>query len=383
MRLAVIRLHRYISYIPPPPQSDKNSLNKFFAFVIKIGMKLPKPVRYFGIRFLTLSRYPGVLINYILHNNDKFPYELAVAAIMKNEAPYLKEWIEYHRMLGVEKFYLYDNESTDNTKDVLKEYIQEGLVEYTRFPGVGVSNQIRAYADILRRFRNSVKWLAIIDLDEFIVPVSKPKIIDVVNELEVALRKKHKALFGLAVHWVQYGYGGHYKKPEGFVIENFRKNGGAVMHMKSIFNPRAAFFTTPLSVHTPIYLDLGFGHNESGRKHPWEAPISADIIRVNHYITKSYEEYTKKVKRNKAGFPETRNMLSKYDSNYLSAYEDAIMDKYVPELKRTLDKKPSGHSDFSGGCNEISKSGAMPYGQAFTNLRSLTAVPGGGEYARL
>jgi hypothetical protein len=302
-------------------------------------MKLPKPVRYLGIRILALCRYPEVLINYLLHDNGKFPCELAVAAIMKNEAPYIAEWIEYHRMLGVEKFYLYDNESTDNTLDILKGYIQDGIVEYTYFPGKGVSNQIRSYADAVRRFRNNTKWLAVIDIDEFIVPVSKTKIIDVVNELREELwRKKRKKIFGLAVHWVQYGYGGHYKKPKGLVIENFRKNAGPVTHMKSIFNPRAAFFTAPLSVHTPIYLDLGFGYNESGKEHPWEAPISADIIRINHYITKSYEEYSKKVERNKTGFPETKNILPEYDGDYLSGYEDTIMDKYVSGLKRALDE---------------------------------------------
>jgi hypothetical protein len=301
-------------------------------------MRLPKPIRYFGIRFLAALQYPAVLINYLLHETYQFPVRLAVAAIMKNEAPYIKEWIEYHRMMGVEKFYLYDNESSDGVKDLLEPYIRSGLVKYIYFPGIGVSNQLCAYQDALRRFRNDTEWLAVVDLDEFIVPVSKPKIIDVVDELRAELwSRKRKKLFGVAVHWVQYGYSDHYKKPDGLVIENFRRNDGPVMHMKSIFNPRAAIFTAPLSVHTPIYLDFGFGHNERCEKRPWEAPISADIIRINHYVTKSYEEYAKKVSRNKTGFPETRNVLPEYDGAYLSHHEDAIMDKYTDSLKRALD----------------------------------------------
>jgi len=31
------------------------------------------------------------------------PYTLAIAAIFKDEAPYLKEWIEYHKLVGVER----------------------------------------------------------------------------------------------------------------------------------------------------------------------------------------------------------------------------------------------------------------------------------------
>ncbi len=56
-------------------------------------------------------------------------YYLAVCAIAKNEGAYFEEWIEWHRKLGVEKFYIYDNESTDNTKEILAPYVESGLVE--------------------------------------------------------------------------------------------------------------------------------------------------------------------------------------------------------------------------------------------------------------
>jgi hypothetical protein len=272
----------------------------------------------------------------MLHDKDTFPIELAVVAIMKNEGPYLKEWIEYHRIVGVGKFYLYDNESTDNTKEILEPYIREGVVDYVYFPGTGMGNQVRSYADAVRRVRNSVKWLAVIDIDEFIVPVEKT-IIDVINDLQGALwRRGHKKLFGLAVRWVQYGYGGHYTKPDGLVIENFRKNGGADELVKSIVNPRTSIFLPYLSIHTPIYLDFGFGRTETGEQNPWGNPVSVNTIRINHYFTKSYEEYRKKIERNKAGLPECGYKLPEYDPDYMSRYEDPIMDKYAAALKRAV-----------------------------------------------
>jgi glycosyltransferase involved in cell wall biosynthesis len=271
-----------------------------------------------------------------MRDKDTFPVELAVMAIMKNEGVYLKEWIEYHKMAGVEKFYLCDNESTDNTKEILEPYIREGVVEYFHTPGSGASIQTLAYADIARRVRNSVKWLAVIDIDEFIVPVEKT-IIEVINDLQAAVwRREHKKLFGIAVRWVIYGYGGHYSKPDGLVIENFRKNGGADKFVKSIVNPRASIFVPYLSVHTPIYLDFGFGRTETGEQNPWESPISVNTIRVNHYTTKSYEEYRKKIERNKAGIPEYGYTLHEYDPDYKSRYEDFIMDKYVEPLRRAV-----------------------------------------------
>ncbi|MDR2795370.1 MAG: glycosyltransferase family 92 protein [Spirochaetaceae bacterium] len=308
-------------------------MKRLISLVIKYGMKMPKFIRHLGIRLLVLPHYPGVLINYLLHNNDKFEYDLGIAAIMKNEGPYIKEWIEYHKALGVEKFYLYDNESGDNTKDILNEYIQSGIVEYHYFPGKGCKTQIQAYADAVRRYRNKVKWLAVIDIDEFIVPVIKNKIIDVINDLESGIwQKKHKNLHGFAARWVPYGYNGHYKKPEGLVIKNFNRNSGPVTLMKSIVNPRAAFFTAPSSLHTPMYLDMSFGVTETGEKHPWEAPISINSIRVNHYVTKSYEEYKQKILRNSKNWIESIYRLPEYEPNYLSAHEDPIMNKYITLL---------------------------------------------------
>lgn len=67
--------------------------------------------------------------------HQKRNFNLSFVAIIKNEAHYIKEWIEFHKLVGVDRFYIYDNESTDNVKDVLKEYIDKGEVVYTYFPG--------------------------------------------------------------------------------------------------------------------------------------------------------------------------------------------------------------------------------------------------------
>ena len=47
-------------------------------------------------------------------------FYLTISAIMKNEGPYLKEWLEFHHMVGVEHFFLYDNNSDDKTREILE-----------------------------------------------------------------------------------------------------------------------------------------------------------------------------------------------------------------------------------------------------------------------
>lgn len=67
--------------------------------------------------------------------NLNFAHELAMVSISKNEGPYIREWIEYHKLMGFTKFYFYDNESEDDTKNILQPYMKAGLVEYVLIPG--------------------------------------------------------------------------------------------------------------------------------------------------------------------------------------------------------------------------------------------------------
>ena len=70
-------------------------------------------------------------------------YQVSICAIFKNEAKYLKEWIEFHRIIGVEHFYLYNNNSDDNYLDVLKTYVEQGIVDLIEWPFA--QGQISAY----------------------------------------------------------------------------------------------------------------------------------------------------------------------------------------------------------------------------------------------
>jgi hypothetical protein len=118
-------------------------------------------------------------------SNVEKKYKLSVCALFKNEAPYLKEWLEYHRMVGVDHFYLYDNGSKDRLFEVLAPYIKEGVVTLTRWlDRVGnrdgenaelwvFSTQLPAYGHAVKYFAvNESEWLVFLDVDEFMVPVA-------------------------------------------------------------------------------------------------------------------------------------------------------------------------------------------------------------------
>ena len=114
-------------------------------------------------------------------NKNLFPYDLAVVAIFKDEAHYLREWLDYHLVAGVDHFYLYNNDSTDNFTEVLAPYVAANIVTLIDFPGRAM--QMPAYEDALEKFRFTCRYMAIIDLDEFIFPKTNQSIAEVVDHV--------------------------------------------------------------------------------------------------------------------------------------------------------------------------------------------------------
>lgn len=234
-----------------------------------------------GIILMGIGNYIRVLRH---DKTAKFKNTLAVVAIMKNEGAYSKEWLDFHILVGVDKFYLYDNDSTDNTRKILNPYIQRGIVSYNYLPGYCMQNV--AYIDALNRFANDVRWMAFIDCDEFIVPVHHKTIPSFLKTLP--------PMFGvLVMTWVMYGSSGHIKKPDGLVIENFKyhANQNRSSGCKSIVNPRLVVRQTNPHINDVAGFIIDENGTRLGRIDQTNRPPSCKKIRCNHYVTKSLEEY--------------------------------------------------------------------------------------------
>lgn len=127
-----------------------------------------------------------------------YEYELAILAIFKNEADYLKEWIDYHHRVGVEHFILYNHNSEDNYLEILQPYIDANLVELRDWKQVEFpAAQLTAYRDGIKRSKQVTKWLAVIDIDEFIVPVKD-------DDIRVILQNFEKYA-GVVINWQLFG----------------------------------------------------------------------------------------------------------------------------------------------------------------------------------
>lgn len=267
-------------------------------------------------------------------NSKPKKIDLAICTIFQNESRFLKEWIEYHRLLGVQMFYLYDNHNTDNYLEVLKPYIKNKIVKLIDWNMPGF-NQIEAYRDGIRRaIKNKVKWLAVIDSDEFIVPIHG-------NNLGAFL-KQYEEFGGIAVNWQMYGTSHVYEIPSTqLLIESLlykaRENYSANTHIKSIIQPeRTIDFNDP---HTCRYQPPYFQVNEN--KEPFYGPyspyVSVNKICINHYWTRD-EKFlfeSKIPRRNNWGEPTYHIMQCAQEINVEIPEKSPIL-RFVPALRSAL-----------------------------------------------
>lgn len=293
-------------------------------------------IRWIGCVILEYSL--GTVLAYFRKKQERkrdYEDELSIVAIVKNEAPYMVEWIEFHKLAGASRFYIYDNESNDNLKSILKPYIENGEVVYIFFPGK--SRQLSAYNDALEKYRNKSRYMAFIDLDEFLIPGKYGKQLPETIE-EILGQKLHAA--GIGVTWRVFGSSGYDKKPEGLVTERYLKRGvdkcWQNYHIKTVCNPRLV--KKYASPHFPSYVLGAWNINENGRRlHAW-FPLGQcyEKIKINHYFCKSKEEAILKWNRGLADRNQKYDWkkFEEYDLNQI--YDDS-MKPYLPELKKRIE----------------------------------------------
>jgi hypothetical protein len=284
---------------------------------------------------------------------------LVACAIFRDEAPYLAEWIQFHRLVGVEHFFLYDNGSADGPDEVLAPFVDEGLVTLTPWPiPFHERASHRAYADCLARVRGRARWLACLDLDEFLFSPREYRLDPILRQFE--------EYPGVVVRWQVYGSSGQVRGSPAPVIARFNHRAPTRWirnrAVKSIVDPSRAL--GPASVHHFAYRDGALAvtetrepvrprHRPGLKKYlrpvyrllgpavryvdPYvrtrfaSGPLTVDLLRINHYPVKSREEFLRKArfKREKKRY-EGIDYFRYHDRNDVF---DPILHRYLPALR--------------------------------------------------
>lgn len=228
---------------------------------------------------------------------------IALGAIVRNEAEYLLEWIAWHKSLGFSHFFIADNESDDGTYALLQKLEARGIVRLRREPR-GERAQIKAYNAMLKSWGGDVERIAFLDADEFLVSSDGRNPIEHLEHLIAPID-----VGAIAINWRMFGSSGQQHRADGLVIERFTRcapdDHAVCRHIKT-YAKRAAI--AKQRIHRADLVP-GFRYlDTAGRDVAFEKPggaqpahdgelsknIGPGLLRVHHYAVKSLQEYTEK-----------------------------------------------------------------------------------------
>lgn len=247
-------------------------------------------------------------LNFGLKEGRKYSERLTIALglIAKDESPYICEWIAHHMSLGIDKFFIADNSSTDGTKQILANLNREGLINLIHFPGKSDRPpQLMAYDEILRNSQE-VDWIGFIDTDEFICPTSGIELRQTITELS-----KNSAIGAIAINWSIYGSSFQTGKEPGLVIERFTHRAEQIFEVNKHYKSFLRLSAVLKSGQNPHHFILSPGKNYvhvNGRLMSESKKsghgLSEDVIwspfKLNHYVLKSKEEFSLRAKKTRA-----------------------------------------------------------------------------------
>jgi len=261
---------------------------------------------------------------------------LGICSIQRNRGKWLTEWISFHHIIGIRKFYIYLHKCTDNSIEVIQSLQKNFDIQCFIVPDETWRPQLVCYQHAYQEFGHKIDWISFIDGDEFLFPTHAELLTDVMQEFQ------YEKLSALGVWWVCFGSSGHVNEPNGLIIENYLYRPSLDFpdnsHIKSIVRghqgpnfstgPNAHIFNTIYGTKDESMRDIEFGFT------PTLSP-SYSKIRINHYVCQSLQ-YFKEFKQNSGAADAGPSAIRpddwwiKHDRN--DEKDDSIL-RFLPKLQ--------------------------------------------------
>jgi Glycosyltransferase family 92 len=270
-------------------------------------------------------------------------YYLTTATIVRHESKYIREFVAFHKLVGVDHMLIYMDGGFDKeTADALSDFVENGFVQLIDWPRLNErrNNQFLAYKNAVERLYNKTMWLAMIDADEFLFA---PKSNDLQREL-----KAREQFLALSVYSHTFGTGGVDSIPSGGLVLEELVFRGPSEHVKNwtqrtIVQPHAV--AAIRSANTVVlHGNACLGWDEEGRPVHFtgENNHGSKHLRINHYFTRAEEDFRKKLSRRYFGKSHYASKMAgkqvEVADGSLSSVHDTELHQFLPQLKILMKK---------------------------------------------
>jgi hypothetical protein len=278
-----------------------------------------------------------------------------IVTTMKNEGPFILEWLAYHRAIGVEDFLIYTNDCTDGTDALLDALQAKGLVQhrdnpFRATPGLRPQHAALQTAESEPIVQNC-GWAICMDVDEFI----NVRIGDgTLSALYAAMGEANM----ISLTWRLFGNADVHRYDDRFITEQFTRCAPELVRkphqawgFKTLF--RNIDIYRKLGVHRPKGLrpDL-WGQvkwlNGSGRPMPremyrngWRSSVETygyDWVQLNHYAVRSAESFLVKRDRGRVNHVDRDQGLNYWFRMNHNAVEDLSVRRMIPAARAEVDR---------------------------------------------
>ena len=203
-------------------------------------------------------------------------YNFVLCSVFKNEAHILDEWIKHYLFHGVEHIFLVNDFSNDNYLEIIDKYKEQVSLFHNDIITKDVGRQTQIYNKYFKPILNESKWMAILDMDEFLY---SPNNINIQNSIE-----KYDSFSQILIDWLHFGSNEHILQPnsvvEGFTKRAFFDTNQTYYSYKTIFKTNSLIkFDIHKHVISGPEIHLNYNDNDG-----------PELI-INHYNLQSLDFY--------------------------------------------------------------------------------------------
>lgn len=307
---------------------------------------------------MTRSQHMGS----VMSKNDRTdqaqaPLRICAVTCVKNEGPFLLEWIAFHRVIGVSDFLFYSNDCSDGTDRLLDALAEQGIVTHLPNPAQGRNYQMEALRHAAKQdIVIGADWVWVADVDEF------PNI-HVGDHTLPALIKACGDAQAISLSFQFFANAGVQKFKDLPVIEQFTRThnpdiwcGELAIEVKTLM--RHDFPLKYFGAHRPFFREKlpprkhPHWTDGSGREVPHKFLVAAnprrirkfpaagarDFATLHHYALRSLDSYLVKNDRGDVN----RENRAFDDSYWRERNDDAVQDssihRYLPALRAEIER---------------------------------------------